>query len=1389
MTELSPTSLLAHLRQHDIELRAEGDRLHIRAPKGALTAELRVLITTHKPALLTLLTTGEATADLPLSEGQRALWFLSQLIPESSAYNVSLALLLRGPLSIVALQRAIFRLGELHPLLRARFENREGVPVMSIDRRSQLAAEVIDRELLTLAEVQGQAQALSERPFQLSTEGASRLVILRRSSSEAVLLLSVHHIVIDFWSLSTLVNDLFALYRSERSGVAAQESEPRLTYADFVAWQRRFLQSPEGIRQRDYWHARLAGVPPVLDLAGDYPRPALRSEHGDAVRALLNQDLTAQLRRLALAEKTTPFAIVASALTALFYHYTGQDDILLGTPYHGRVKKGFERVVGFFVNFLVLRTQLSFGMSFHELVRQVHLRNLEALRSPDYPFSLLVETLCPQRDASRNPLYQITIDWMTSSEPLLAMAEEPGAQKASLLADLQATPLELRQLDGVSDQIWMIVDLGDRLIIKLGYNTDLFTSEMAGSMLRHFLHLLAQGLAAPEKSIAALELMDEAERDQVLAGAGPTAGEDGPPLLVGTLFAAQVDRNPAAIALYDQHASLTYAALDEQANQLAHVLRTHGCAPEGLVGLYVEQARDLVVGVIAILKAGGACVVIDSLASPSLAGSILADLGTALLVTTISLSERLAAGAYRALDLDTLGAELQQAPRTRPPDEARAEGLAYVIYSPEGETPPSGAMWRHRAIAEAVHGARTAWRVQENCRVLLQRGHHLGPVLLAILVSLCSGGTLVSGPPLPVVGVALQRLLLEESINTLIATPAVVASLPSGDVPSLHTIITHGAPSWSARFKRLRDDIRVIVSYGALAEAPYAAMAELSRSEPRLLVGRPLGHMKLVILDEQNRLVPVGVIGELYLGGPGLAHGYLRREELTAQRFIPDTFSLLPGQLLFRTGVLGRYDRDGTVEFRGLVEEQSGAAGLRVGCRRSEAILLSHPFVIDCLIMQQPSQSAAAQLVAYVSTSKKELSAADLLYFVRSRVPVSDVPAAIVVLDTLPLDPTGSIVRQRLPTPSQHSISTSAEGYVAPMDALEEKLIQIWESTLKTQPIGIHDDFFALGGHSLLAAQVRTQVQTHLQMDFPLSTLLQAGTVARLADFLRQRSRSDAQSSLVLLRQGERRPLFLIHPVGGNVLCYVELARRLRLGETVYGLQSPALEESGNYHATMEELAAHYVTAIRACQPDGPYRLAGWSFGGIAAFEVAQQLAQHGSRVDLLAIIDSVPPALLGAFNAMDDVEVVSWLHGRSRNRREVAAEPSPRHASHAILLDMEERGLLPDPSDRRQIDQMMRVYRHHGQLLRSYSPKPFPGRLMLLLASGRWHMPPIDASASAWQALCTDLVETYTVPGDHFSLLLADQSLELIARTIQASLDMGANAHEGLGQLRRSNS
>lgn len=1371
MSQVLPAGLLAQLRQHKIELRPEGNQLHVRAPKGALTAELRALITTHKAALVELLTAAESPGrqELALSEGQRALWYLSQLAPESNAYNVSVALLLRGPLSVESLQAALRQLGELHPLLRVRFQTQDGVPVMQIERSSQLSAEISDSQQLSAAEVQARVQALSERPFQLSA-GATRVVLLARSPSEAVLLLSMHHIIVDYWSLPTLVSDLFALYRSERQQSPREKGKKGLTYADFVAWQRRFLRSPEGTRQRDYWHKRLAGKLPVLDLPTDYPRPALRSEHGDSVHGFVDQQLTGQLRRLAVAEKTTPFVVVASALTALFYHYTGQPEILLGTPYHGRVQKDYERVVGFFVNFLVLRAHLRSDMSFSELIHQTHTSNLEALANPDYPFSLLVETLCPQRDASRNPLYQITIDWMGASDPLLTLSADSNPQYASPVADLQVAALHLRQLDGVSDQIWMLVDLGDRLAIKLGYNTDLFKAETASSMLQHFLRILEQGLTQPGRRISALALRTQAEQEFSLAAPGKTAVQQGPPTPVIELFVAQVDRTPAAVALQTAQLCLTYRELDERANQLAHLLRNRGLRLSDPVSLYLDEPLDLVVGVLASLKAGGVCVLLDTLDPFAHANAILVDLGDAWLVTTTALQARLAARPGRVLCLDVLGPELQQADSARPRDQSDPAQLACIMYSPQEEPPLRGALFSQTALASGVVSAVTVWKLASGSRVLLQTGRSVSEVLFDILTTLCSGGLLVAVAAAPVAGSALSQLLVTAEVQTLTATAAVVASLPVQEVTSLRTIVAYGTPSASGRFKHLRMEIRIVSIYGPRTESPYAAAAELCRAEMEAVIGHPLMHSRLLIVDEQRRPVAPGMLGELWVGGPGVASGYHRQEALTAQHFVTDPH----GQRWFRTGVLARCRHDGAVQYKGLIHDAGRPAGNRAEGGRSEAVLLSHPAVKDCLVVPSPEQPDPSHTVAYVTLAQAQASAAELLYFMRAELPAPAVPAAIWLFDRMPLTRIGKVELTALSAAAAAGNGTAGTDYVAPRDQLEKFLTQIWESVLKTQPIGIHDDFFSLGGHSLLAAQVRAQVKTQLQKDFPLATLVQAGTVERLAAFLRHDPGPDERSALVLLRPGTRRPLFLIHPVGGNVLCYVELARRLDPGETVYGLQSPALERDGVRPETMEDLAAYYVAAIRARQSDGPYRVAGWSFGGIVAFEIAQQLTRQGAQVELLAIIDSVPPAMLTAFNAMDDVEVASWLQGQGQVSAEVAGASPAAGPGRTILADMAKRGLLPDPTDRRMLDQLMRVYRHHGQLLRSYAPRPFPGRILLFLATGRWHMPSLAESETAWQALCKDLVETQPVPGDHFSILLGEQSLELIARTMMKALMAG---------------
>ena len=1343
-----PSELLAQLRQQGLELRAEGGQLHIQGPKGAMTAELRALIGAHKPELLALLTRAAPATplELPLSEGQRALWFLSQLAPDSSGYNVSLALQLRGPLGVTALQAAVARLGELHPLLRARFGAREGVPVMHIDPQPPLQLAVLAIEEGGPAELLAQVQALSERPFFLSTEGVSRLTLFVRSPGEAVLLLSIHHIVVDYWSLASLVKDLWALYDAERCGAPAPVVGA--SYGDFVHWQQQLLQGPDGARQRDFWHQQLAGELPILDLPTDYPRPAVRSERGDVIRTHLDEELGQKLRRFAAAEKTTLFAAFVSGLLALLHRYTGQDEILLGTPYHGRSKPSFERVVGHFINSLTLRARFTPGVTFRQLVRQLHQTIVDSLAHADYPFSLLVESLSPKRDASRNPIFSVLIDWLTASDPLVMAFLEPNAQAPIQLGGLQITPLPLRQLGGVLDQIWMVGDLGDKVALKLGFSTDLFTSDTASSMVQSFVQLLQDALADPDKSLVALELLTSAERRRILAASDGWV--DSAPGSVTEQLAAQVARTPEAVALAANNLSLTYKELAAHTSQLADFLGSCGVCAQTLVGLYVDDPRHLAVGTLGILKAGGACVPLDPLVTPSELGSRLAALCAPVLLTTSLLRERLGSAGGTIVELDTLAAEIaRRSPASRAsvpqPDE-----VAFVLHDTQEGTPQRGALLAHGALQQAVHAAVGSWKIEAGARVLRHGRGELAALPIDILITLCSGGTLVLEAPLDRVGSALAQVLQTSRIDTLIATAAVVSSLPApaqqpapaqlDDLQSLRRVIVRGEPASPARFARLRRDIQVLGVYGNAETAYCAAVAPYVPGEAAALIGRPVGPAKLLVLDRRQQLVPRGVIGEVHIGG----------------------------QQVSGTGWLGRLRADGLVEYHGRQSDALQVRKCRVNRGLTESVLLLHPAVKDCFLMQRAGRDEPPRLIAYVKLAPgQRLAAAELPLYLRARLPNTEVPEVLFV-EQLPLNRQGEVDRQLLPAQSQ---GTQFSSYLAPRDRLELALCQIWERVLKKQPIGIRDDFFSLGGHSLLAVQVRVQVQQQLQQDFLLPVLNQTGTVERLAEFLRSRPQAGVQSPLVVLRDGKRPPLFFAHPIGGHVLCYAELARRFRADQAIIGLQSPALEDGGTLHPSLEELAAYYVTAMQQRQPEGPYRIAGWSFGGILAFEIAQQLSRRGARVELLAILDSVPPAMLGALNAMDDVAALSFLRERSPQPQDPAAPAEPT-VLRRILEDMAERGLLPDPSDQRQINQMLRIYRHHGQLLRSYTLSPCSSPLLVLLASERWYMPSIDQSAAAWQALSTSPIRAVTLPGGHFSILLAEQSLQLIAETLQGALD-----------------
>ncbi len=1049
----------------------------------------------------------------PLSYGQQALWLISRLAPESAAYNVASAVRIRSRVDALAMRRAFQKLIERHPSLRTTFNEIEGTPVAVLCEEVAVSFDFEDVSSCSEARLNKHLTTLALQPFDLEIGPLFRVSLFRRSKEEYVLLWVAHHIVVDFWSLAILVHELGEIYEADQHGRAESLASVSETYSSYASWQAEMLKGPEGQRLRSYWEKQLGGTLPVLNLPGDHPRPAVQTYHGSSYDFEFDIELTQKLKTLGKNHDATLYMTVLAAFQVLLYRYTGQEDILVGSPAAARSRAAFSNVVGYFVNPLVLRADLSGNPTFTQFLRSVRRTVLDAFAHQDYPFPLLVKQLQPERDVSRSPLFQVTFvlqqAQLLKEQGLAAFAL--GQAGAPLrLGELDLETMALEQRVAQFDLSLITAEIGGRLRASLEYNTDIFEETAIAQMARQF-HVMLKGLVAnPWQSISSLPLLSDEDRRQVLVEWNDTGREYPHPSCLHELFEQQVARTPEHVAVVFDKERVSYRELNERANQWAHYLRRRGAGPESLVGIMMERSATMVVALLGILKAGGSYLPLDPDYPAERLSFMLSDAGVEVLLTEQHLLERLPSTSASLVLVDAEREAIEQESRANPVSGVEADNLAYVLYTSGSTGQPKGAMLAHGEVVNCVLWMQETYELGERDRMLCKTTLNFDPSVWEIFWPLMVGSRIViATAEAQLDSAALLQTIIKEKVTVAYFVPSMLALfLVEAEVPaatSLRQVIC-GGESLSIelvkRFYEVLPQATLHHSYGPTETAIAASEIVCDRDSVHTVmpIGRPLANTQLYVLDQQLQPTPIGVLGELFIGGAGLGRGYLKRPEVTADRFVPDCFSDTPGARLYRTGDLVRYLRDGNLQFHGRTDTQVKLRGLRIELGEIEAAIMAHEKVHGAAVVVHGDQTGEKSLVGYVVTTEgASLAAAELRQQLSQKLPAYMVPATLVFLPELPLMPNGKIDLNALPKLDLLS-RTSEESYTAPSDQIEEMLVEIWAAVLGLERVGINDSFFELGGHSLLAAQAIARVQKAFKRELPLRLIFQFPTVAAFAE-------------------------------------------------------------------------------------------------------------------------------------------------------------------------------------------------------------------------------------------------------------------------------------------------
>ncbi len=1207
--------------------------------------------------------------DAPLSFAQTALWFLQQLAPESSAYQECLALSLRGVLQVEALVQAIRQMMERHEVLRSTFPLREGQVVQVSDRHQQFSVPLSDLSHLSAEEretaVRARISEESQRPFDLTGERPWRCVLLRVQEREHVLLIILHRMISDEWSSRLFARELGVLYAALAAGHPSPLSDLPIQYADYAHWQRQRLQGEILEEQLAYWKQRLAGAPAALSLPTDYPRPAQRKQHGASQTFILSRQLTEALKALGQSERVTPFMLLLAAFQALLYRYSGQEDISVGFPVANRTRAETRDLIGLFANTLVLRSIFSENLTFRDLLEQVRQATLEVYAHQDLPFEKLVEELNPERDLSRTPLFQAMFIWQDAPPPPL---ELPG---------LTLTSREIASASAQFDVTLTLVEKPEGLSGVITYATDLFEAATIARMVGHWRTLLEAVVVNPNLRLVDLPLLTERERQQILVEWNATTRDYGQEdLLIHQIFERQAQRTPDAIAVVCNGEQLTYHALNQQANQFARLLIEQGVGPDVLVGVLAERGIPFLTAILAIFKAGGAFLPLDPQHPARRISQVLSQSGSSLVLTSPefdqtlekALSDMPLQGRPQILHLKAL--LRQERSRDDLPACCLSGHLAYVMYTSGSTGTPKGAMVEQLGMLNHIYG-----KIEDLQMTAADTVAQNGPQCFDIYVWQCLAALVVGGrvhiftdeiahdPTRLLHAIKDHQILILQVVPSMLRSVIQEAEALDGAHPPLPTL-RWMVPTGDAltaelcrQWLKLYPQIPLLNTYGSTECSDDQCHYPIYQPPPPeyplavMPIGRPIGNMRAYVLDRTLSPVPVGIVGELYIGGIGVGRGYLNDVQRTDEVFVADPFGPEPGMRLYKTRDLARYLPDGTLEFLGRVDHLVKVRGFRIELGEIETALEQHSAVQEALVLVTEDATVNKRLLAFVVPSSRSQGsnagnalggreqeqqtnlvvdelAPQLRRFLRERLPEYMLPSAFVFLEAMPLTANGKVDRKALPVPDPGERLTK-DSFVAPTLFLHHQLVRIWEELVEVRPIGITDDFFELGGHSLLAVRLVKRIEQVCGKKLPLSTLFAGATIAHLATALtgNAETETDSRAPLVAVQvSGSRRPFFFLHGQWeGGAFYSLELARALGPDQPFYLLE-PYQFAGLAVLPTFEAMAAAHLKALRSVQPEGPYLLGGWCNGALIAYEMARQLRAEGQAVDLLVLMDADAP-------------------------------------------------------------------------------------------------------------------------------------------------------------------
>jgi amino acid adenylation domain-containing protein len=1358
----------------------------------------------------------------PMSYGQQGLWLTHQLEPRNPAYNISFASQIRSRVDAAALRRTLQTLVKRHATLRTTFAEQDGKLVQRVHETMPTAFQQIDASQIDETELQQQLQAAISAPFDLARGPLLRMQLFTRDADDHVLLSVAHHIAMDFWSLIVMLMEIREIYPAAITGRSIELSPPESSYCDFVQWQRDMLAGDQGARLADYWQQQLAGAPHVLELPLDRPRPPQFSHRAGVVPCQISAELTTQLVDLATANHATIYSVLLAAFQYLLSRYCGQQEFLVGTPFVGRSRPGFENTVGYFVNLLPIRASIDDKQSFRELLRQVSATAMDALEHQDYPFPLIVDRLRVVRDPSRPPLVQASFTLERAQR-----TEEAGRgrflfpnSKAHLnVGGLLGETYYVKQ-QSCHHELELVLEQSSGMIHGLlCYCAELFDEPTIVRMTNQLEVLLQRVAAHPDLPLHELTWFDDAERIEVVERWNQTRVPVEPTTL-HKLFEQQVRKTPDAMAITALDRSYSYRQLDAWSNRLARELVARGLHPGQLVALGIDRSAVKIALILATLKSGGVCVPIDPQTPAERVRSILTDTAAVLVIAQGDNVERLrAATAAPVLTAEQFAHSdrLDEDPGP-PPAHVNSDDLAYVIYTSGSTGQPKGVMVEHRAICNTICWRERAVPVDATDRVLLMLPCFFDASFSVVFSTLTQGGQLVLVPPGEERNPnTLLELVDRENVTILPAPPRLLQVLVEHPdmkkCQSLRQAQTGGEAMSAELCHRIVHGLNVPLAnmYGP-TEAAVETTAWVCQpgDHPTCVpIGKAIDNVQTYILDTHQRPVPRGVPGELYIAGAGLARGYLNDPEQTEERFVQISVDGATSVRAYRTGDLCRWLDDGNIEFLGRLDQQVKLRGYRIELAEIEYALTALPEVHESAVTLCAPTAQEPRLVAFVVPvdNSRNLAEDALRRQLRSRLPTYMIPSQFDVLESLPRTASGKLDRQALPNPQARR--PALRDYIPPRTPLEHFLVDTCQNVLNVEKVGMQDGFYELGGTSIQGATLLAILQDELGRRIQTTALFELTRIAELSDYLaehyadavsqrfgsesttagdRRSLSSDAAGAcetsgpdlandliVPIQPEGQKTPLFMVHPPGGIVICYQPLARYLGINQPLYGIRARGLHGEEDLPDDLAVMAQEYVAQMRSVQPQGPYRLGGWSLGGVVAYEMAQQLMRSGQQVEALVLLDTTIPQGDANREYLAEAEQTGLEYGIDLTLEQLG-ELGPEEQLPYLFEHARKLGVIDEQAPESLIQQVLedlkRLFHRHLELASRYAIKPYAERVILI----RPQETPVSVATTpdrGWRQLARE-VAVHFVPGQHHSMV-KEPHVAVLAQVLNEQLDSAA--------------